>query len=64
MKRRTPGNLKTGLRLSENVQLCFDCGSEMKETHRSKENGILFVWNECSGSNCDEQFLLRMPPPT
>jgi len=64
MKRRTSGNLKTGLRLSENVQLCLDCGSKMKETHRSKENGILFVWNECSGSNCDEQLLLRIPQQT
>ena len=48
---------------SEDVRLCLDCGSEMKEAHRSKENGILFVWYECSGSNCDEQFLLRTSQP-
>jgi len=45
--------------IPEDVRFCLDCDSEMKETHRSKENGVLFAWYECSGNNCNEQFLLR-----
>ncbi len=40
---------------------CPECGDNMIEVDRCNENGVLFVWHECSRNNCDGQWLQKMP---
>ncbi len=40
---------------------CPECGDKMIEVDRCNENGVLFVWHECSRNNCDGQWLQKIP---
>ncbi len=39
---------------------CPECGDKMIEVNRCNENGVLFVWHECSRNNCDGQWLQKI----
>jgi hypothetical protein len=41
--------------------VCPECGSPMKEAHRSKEENALFIWYECSRDGCMGQKLHTFP---
>ena len=40
---------------------CPECGDKMIEVDRCNENGVLFIWHECSINNCDGQWLQKIP---
>ena len=40
---------------------CPECNAQMMEVDRRNENGALYVWYECSGNDCDGQWLQKMP---
>lgn len=44
-----------------NVCSCPECRSQMKEAERREENGALFVWFECSRTECRGQWLQKIP---
>lgn len=37
--------------------LCPDCRTVMSEANRVTENGITFIWYECTRFDCDGQWL-------
>jgi hypothetical protein len=41
------------------AQRCPECGNRMAEVERRDENGVLFVWYECSRDDCDGQWLKK-----
>ena len=47
---------------SNNVirQFCPECGAAMVETDRLCEDGINYIWYECSESNCDGSWLRKL----
>ncbi len=38
---------------------CPDCGTMMSEVERVIENNIVYVWYECTRTDCDGQWLQR-----
>ena len=34
-------------------QSCPECGAPMTEADRLSENGVLYIWYQCSRSSCD-----------
>jgi hypothetical protein len=42
-------------------RFCPECNSQMIEVDRLNQNQALFVWYECSRSNCDGQWLQKCP---
>jgi hypothetical protein len=40
-------------------QSCPDCGSIMREVERIDENGISFIWYNCSRMDCGGHWLER-----
>jgi len=46
---------------ARNEKFCPECGARMVEVDRRSEDGTLFVWYECSRSNCDGQWLEKIP---
>ena len=48
--RQTPGQRR-----------CPECGGRMVEADRCNENGVMFVWHECSGDSCNGQWLQKIP---
>jgi hypothetical protein len=47
------------LRLSDDEQLCPECGAIMTEADRLAEGQTLFVWYTCSRVGCDGQWLRK-----
>ncbi|NIP27363.1 MAG: hypothetical protein GWN67_14120 [Phycisphaerae bacterium] len=62
MTTRNPNVFSTKLRQRLNSQLCPECGSRMTEVDQSRENGVLFVWYNCSRKDCDGQWLRKTSP--
>ena len=48
------------LRQAVNRKRCPECGAQMSEVDRHNENGVLFLWYECSRDSCDGQWLEKM----
>jgi len=49
------------VRQTPDQKRCPECGGDkMIEVDRCKENGALFVWHECSRSNCGGQWLQKI----
>lgn len=48
-------------RLIAKVISCPECKGEMNEVHRAEENGILYIWLECTKDGCCGQWLQRLP---
>ena len=46
---------------SQKQVFCTVCGAHMVEVDRRSEDGVLFVWYECSKNNCDGQWLQKTP---
>ena len=46
-----------GLMQAVSQRVCPKCGSKMAEVDRVVENGFSYVWYECMGAGCNEQFL-------
>ncbi len=44
---------------TERVRVCPKCGLAMVETDRAAEGDYLYIWYECSGAACDEQWLSK-----
>jgi hypothetical protein len=42
-------------------EFCPLCRAHMVEVDRRSEDGVLFVWYECSKNNCDGQWLQKTP---
>ena len=42
-------------------QICPECGSQMTQVDRIKENGVIFVWYKCSQKSCTGQWLEKLP---
>jgi hypothetical protein len=40
---------------------CPVCGGAMLEIDRMVESGSLYIWYECSTTDCDEQWLSKKP---
>ena len=49
---------------SPNKEPCPVCGARMTEVHRCRENGVWFLWYECSISSCDGQWLQKISEET
>ena len=47
--------------LLANAVSCPECKSQMKEAERREENGATFVWFECSNTDCNGQWLRKVP---
>lgn len=45
-----------------NSQFCPECGSRMTEVERRRENGVLFVWYDCSRKDCEGHWLQKTSP--
>ena len=52
----------TKFRQAVNSQFCPECGARMTEADRCRENGVLFVWYDCSRKDCDGQWLQKTSP--
>jgi predicted RNA-binding Zn-ribbon protein involved in translation (DUF1610 family) len=52
----------TKFRQAVNSQFCPECGARMTEADRCRENGVLFVWYDCSRNDCDGQWLQKTSP--
>ena len=48
-------------RQTPDQKCCPECGDKMREVDRCNENGVLFVWYECSRNNCDGLWLQKTP---
>ncbi len=51
----------TGRQLQQldRAPVCPECDSPMQEIDRVAENGLLYIWYECSAMGCDEQWLSK-----
>lgn len=59
----TKGLNKSSTKFSQTQieRFCLECGGLMTEVDHCNENGALYVWYQCSGNNCNGQWLQKMP---
>ncbi len=62
MTTRSSNVTPTKFRQALKSQFCPECGARMTEVDRCRENGVLFVWYECSRKDCDGQWLQKTSP--
>jgi DNA-directed RNA polymerase subunit M/transcription elongation factor TFIIS len=41
-------------------QFCPECGAIMIEADRINENGTIYIWYDCSGSDCNGSWLKKL----
>jgi predicted RNA-binding Zn-ribbon protein involved in translation (DUF1610 family) len=56
---RSLNGFQTKFRQALNSQFCPECGAQMTEVDRCRENGAFFVWYDCSRTDCDGQWLQK-----
>lgn len=44
-------------------QFCPECGAPMSEVDRVNEKGGIYIWYECSKSNCNGSWLEKIEKP-
>jgi hypothetical protein len=44
---------------NDRARVCPKCGATMVEADRVAEGDYLYIWYECSGAACDEQWLSK-----
>lgn len=54
-------NLSLSHSLARAAQICPECGSQMTQVDRIKENGVIFAWYKCSQNSCSGQWLQKLP---
>jgi hypothetical protein len=54
---RTGSKMNTPFADPSNNHLCPECGTVMSEADRITENGISFIWYECTREDCNGQWL-------
>jgi uncharacterized protein YbaR (Trm112 family) len=59
--RFTKGRVMVYDRFIVKVISCPECKGEMQESHRQKENGVLYIWLECLKPGCKGQWLQKLP---
>jgi ribosomal protein L37AE/L43A len=57
---KTP-NLSLSYLRAKSERICPECGSQMTQVNRIKENGVIFVWYKCSQNSCSGQWLQKLP---
>lgn len=57
------GNTKNLIHTAE-CRLCPDCRSVMSKVDQVAENGLLFIWYECTREGCDGQWLEKRTTKT
>ena len=45
---------------ARNEKFCPECGARMVEVDHRGEEGVLFVWYECSRNDCDGKWLQKI----
>ncbi|MGD0077760.1 MAG: hypothetical protein ABSB91_03925 [Sedimentisphaerales bacterium] len=60
MESTSPINLLSYSR-AKNERICPECGSQMIQSDRISENGVIFVWYKCSQDSCSGQWLQKLP---
>ena len=48
-----------GFRETGRCRACPECGASMNEVDRRNEKDTMFVWYDCSRSDCDGQWLAK-----
>ena len=41
-------------------QFCPECGAAMVEAERLSENGVIYIWYECSKNDCNGSWLKKL----
>ena len=45
--------------LAQNNHSCPECGARMDEIDRASENGVSFIWYQCTRKDCNGQGLSK-----
>ena len=54
-------NLSLSYLRAKSERICPECGSQMTQVDKIKENGVIFVWYKCSQESCSGQWLQKLP---
>ncbi len=52
--------LSIRFRQALNFRGCPECGAQMFEVDRCRENGVVFIWYECGEKDCLGQWLRKI----
>lgn len=58
----TDAAVDRNFRVCPTGEFCQDCGAPMKEEFRVHQGSVVFVWSECSRTECRSTFLRQEKP--